>query len=318
MGERVYIISDSTGDLDRIPATTATEALDLWAMREGETGDITGRASINVSTLAVVGRGLIRAEREAGEWSALGPQRFTDQRSRLSREHGFQKFGVGAHRGVISRRGRGGKQETESCPHAHSKPAVARACAERAAKRANREIATDRKGAGETGASRSAGTVPVGDEREETTMSSSKTTGKQNRRVGPKEAEARAQRAAAAAAQDATTSANLAEAAAAADEKAKPAAPKPTRQLPNQDVDAASLEKALLAKIDGVKVVKKKAYNRLTSGSKSVGATYLGTRALTVRPLHGPRKDERIKITAESEIPAAAKAIADSIKAVAK
>jgi hypothetical protein len=82
----------------------------------------------------VEGNGVVMSD-----WVALGPRRFVDRRARLTRDSGIVYQHVGAYQGVVSRRGADGKQEIERCPHAHNKASAARKCAERAARRFNRE-----------------------------------------------------------------------------------------------------------------------------------------------------------------------------------
>lgn len=74
------------------------------------------------------------------EWKPLGPRQFIDKRMRLTRDSGIVYQHVRAFRGQIVRRGPDGKPEYDHCPHAHNKPKVARQCAEREARRRNREL----------------------------------------------------------------------------------------------------------------------------------------------------------------------------------
>lgn len=83
-------------------------------------------------------------------WQPLGPQRFIDQRIRLTRESGAVRQNVRAHRGVIVRKGPKGPIY-DSCPHAHNKAHAARACAEKAARRVNQAIAKGEQWAIEKG-----------------------------------------------------------------------------------------------------------------------------------------------------------------------
>lgn len=71
-------------------------------------------------------------------WVALGPQRFTDRRLRLTRDSGLVRQNVRSYRGALVRRGADGKAEYAHCNHAHLKPGVARRCAEREARKRNR------------------------------------------------------------------------------------------------------------------------------------------------------------------------------------
>ena len=77
---------------------------------------------------------------KATEWTAINPRRFIDKRTRLTRESGIVHQHVGAFRGQIVRRGDDGKAEYDHCGHAHNKPKIARKCAEREARRRNREL----------------------------------------------------------------------------------------------------------------------------------------------------------------------------------
>lgn len=73
------------------------------------------------------------------DWWPVGARQFTDRRVALRRDAGLVRYGVRAYRGVIVRRQANGKPEYDNCPHAHNKPGVARKCAEKEARRRNRE-----------------------------------------------------------------------------------------------------------------------------------------------------------------------------------
>jgi hypothetical protein len=77
---------------------------------------------------------------KAAEWVAIRPRQFIDRRMRLTRESGIVRQSVRAFRGQIVRRGEDGKAEYDHCGHAHNKLKVARQCAEREARRRNREL----------------------------------------------------------------------------------------------------------------------------------------------------------------------------------
>lgn len=74
------------------------------------------------------------------EWKPLGPRQFADRRMALKRDVGLVRYSVRAYHGVIIRRNPDtGRPEYDSCPHAHSKQSAARKCAEKEARRRNRE-----------------------------------------------------------------------------------------------------------------------------------------------------------------------------------
>jgi hypothetical protein len=79
-------------------------------------------------------------KRDPTEWTAIHPRQFIDRRMRLTRESGIVRQSVRAFRGQIVRRGEDGQAEYDHCGHAHNKPKVARQCAEREARRRNREL----------------------------------------------------------------------------------------------------------------------------------------------------------------------------------
>lgn len=75
------------------------------------------------------------------EWKPLGPRQFVDRRVQYKSKHGvLARYGVRAYKAVIVRRGDDGKAEYDSCPHAHMKMKTARKCAEKEARRRNREL----------------------------------------------------------------------------------------------------------------------------------------------------------------------------------
>lgn len=78
------------------------------------------------------------------DWTALGPRQFTDRRLRLTRNSGLVNQNVRAYRGYIVRKGADGP-DYDHCPHAHNKPGAARKCAEKEARRRNREAAKDER-----------------------------------------------------------------------------------------------------------------------------------------------------------------------------
>jgi hypothetical protein len=82
----------------------------------------------------------MEAMSKATEWKAIHPRSFIDKRTRLTRESGIVYQHVRAFRAQIVRRGDDGKAEHDHCGHAHNKPKAARACAEREARRRNREL----------------------------------------------------------------------------------------------------------------------------------------------------------------------------------
>jgi hypothetical protein len=73
------------------------------------------------------------------DWWPVGPRQFMDRRMALKRDVGIVRYAVRAYRGVIVRRGADGKAEYDKCPHAHQKQGAARKCAEKEARRRNRE-----------------------------------------------------------------------------------------------------------------------------------------------------------------------------------
>lgn len=75
------------------------------------------------------------------KWYPQGPRSFVDRRMALKRDVGLVRYAVRAYRGAIMRRDEDGKREYDHCGHAHMKPKVARACAEKEARRRNRELA---------------------------------------------------------------------------------------------------------------------------------------------------------------------------------
>ena len=79
--------------------------------------------------------------REATPWVAMHPAPFVAKRIQLRREErgGLVRYGVRAYHAVVARVNEEGKREVERCPHQHSKAKAARQCAERAARRFNKD-----------------------------------------------------------------------------------------------------------------------------------------------------------------------------------
>lgn len=151
----------------------------------------------------------------------------------------------------------------------------------------------------------------------EDSMSGTTAPDKKNRRLGPKERQAREQReqaAATAVASDPIVSADAAEAARAIDEQGgKPNGSKPKATTPS--VDAPALYKALIERvkgeIDGAKLVenKKRGYTAVEVEGKNVGYVALGKRGVSVQIRKG-KKQGTTKVTAEREFGAAIKSLA--------
>ena len=73
------------------------------------------------------------------QWYPMGASHYTDQRMALKKT-GLVRYNVRCYRGVIRRRTEDDKVEHDYCPHAHNKMGAAKKCAEREAKRRNREL----------------------------------------------------------------------------------------------------------------------------------------------------------------------------------